>query len=1240
MHRIVILVTLALASSAAAETIRLPVVFEDASGVRVTSRRAELLRRVPTAGAGGAIVIDGRNPTRFSRDRRVVEWTEDGLRNSDFLRYDFHVDVAGVYAVSVRVALALGRSRFVETLDGRRYAGPFDEENAGEDVVTKWVERPKIRLSAGLHRLSLASASYQMPGIEEIVLTPESAALPKGDPPQASFREVNACEVHAAPLHVPGLVAIKSMEGVPPGMNVRWSQLNSDQQQPMPSDGLPTTEPVRFHFALTTEQNVVGPLMAEVEIEDGAILRLEQDGKELLLDARTGDFLMLYDRANDRLLAGGGAPQPLAAIQFKRAGEAVWTEVAPDRTVVLKPKQQYAVGAWHLEPVSETNRRVEPEFVRLRGGTAEICHLLTAEGLGRARVTQHIAPAGANDGGPAVWNLDVTVEVLEGPADVVGVVYPRLSAVRVGECGLDDVQLRMMSFGHRAVQPGRTALSDASYCGRVVMNWTQVYDEEASLYLGIHDPGGTTTVHGSESGGPDGEAVGLSARRLDEIRAGEKITWPVRLAVGSGNWHQGARLYGDWFTSVHGPADYPDWLRTSAGALNLNVQNYGADFRFGMLPDWLTRAKAIGFDWVQVWGQFSYDFGACCSAWYGPSPLYGGAEGWRQAIGEVKRREGRMGGYFIYDQFDKLPVWLGAFLGRFAKADYPDDIPWDTAEFQHEIAVVADPSGAVPPIEPREEETAKYKAAVADNRARAERGEQASAVQWWQTAFIPDPKWRAYLAHWIAGQYVGRWGANTAYIDVLGTGDATVDYDPRRGNNGDGSWGIGRKLLAKEVVDRAREHDPRFGLVMEGLGDLPGLHAAAMCSGVYRGDRNVVRYSFPDRVLMHGMLNSGGHGTGGPWERYLATFREAMRWDISGHPTSLPVSLLNLTRPFLPELYQARFLDTEGLQTSDPRIEARHFDATGTALRCHVITLTNAERVSGELRLIAKELRATGTILGLTLDGRLIESRSENAEAPLHLTIDGSILAAVLLVPSAGDDRAPVWPVLWADWSQGNDPLKLLVFNLGEKARDLAVDLRCEGYTEPYDDRLPAAARLNRQQPLSVAARRAAFIPVMGPESAADQWRKWTTRWSISMPGQDGAREQLLTPLLLDPTFELLEVGRHDAPFGRALELGPTTEGYQHRLLSLWLLPGRRYRISLQSKRTGFQADVRGVLLRLTRRDDTHEDHRWALDSNRPNEWQELGGEFTAPADLTRASLYLYNVRSPDTAWFGDIRLE
>ncbi len=38
--------------------------------------------------------------------------------------------------------------------------------------------------------------------------------------------------------------------------------------------------------------------------------------------------------------------------------------------------------------------------------------------------------------------------------------------------------------------------------------------------------------------------------------------------------------------------------------------------------------------------------------------------------------------------------------------------------------------------------------------------------------------------------------------------------------------------------------------------------------------------------------------------------------------------------------------------------------------------------------------------------------------------------------------------------------------------------------------------------------------------------------------------------------------------------------------------------------------------------------------------WQALEYEFETPPDLSRATLYLYNVESPDTAYFDDVHIE
>ena len=96
---------------------------------------------------------------------------------------------------------------------------------------------------------------------------------------------------------------------------------------------------------------------------------------------------------------------------------------------------------------------------------------------------------------------------------------------------------------------------------------------------------------------------------------------------------------------------------------------------------------------------------------------------------------------------------------------------------------------------------------------------------------------------------------------VIDCGGGVESFDPRRGHNGDGGWGMGKFNIAKHVAEAARKELPDFVPTMEGLGDLPGLYFVPMCSGVYWGGRNVYRYTFPERVLIHGMANAGSGGT-------------------------------------------------------------------------------------------------------------------------------------------------------------------------------------------------------------------------------------------------------------------------------------------------------------------------------------------------------------------------------------------
>jgi len=989
---------------------------------------------------------------------------------------------------------------------------------------------------------------------------------------------------------------------------------------------MPRMGPQRFvPTALLIATCFSGTAAADEHLLDNGMSVVTLDGAGGLLALRcraTGDGVVHPDRA-----------RPLVAIEFKKPGEAVWVRVSPETTTRIVGRAGRQPDQWLRRPEKPTPRPVEPERVTVEGNRLEAVYVFAVEGVGRARVSYVIEPA--PDG---LWRFAARVKHIEGPADVVGVAFPIFEHVRIGASGLDDHQLRLQSFGHHTVHPGRQPIRDARYLGGAVLPWTEVYDGRTGFYVCAEDPTATNVEFTSQRGGPAAEHFAMATTKRDMIKPGIERTFEYAVAAHPGDWHWGADRYRAWFYRTHGKASYPKWMRTCDGWIDLQAENYGRDFRFSHLPDWLTRARAAGLNWVQVWGQPSHDGGTCCAAAYPPSPLYGGEKGWRDACRAIAARGGHVGGYFIYDRIDLLPVMTASFLGHFKVSDYPADTQWPTTEFIDRSRFVSDPSGVVPPWPPKEAEIAGWRKKVAEHERLYAAGKRAPSVKWWTRTYIDDPEWRAYLRSWIVDTYLKGYGSNTAYIDVLGCGSVTESYDPRRGHNGEGGYSRGKWRLAKHVVEAAREHDPDFALTMEGLGDLPGLYAAPMCSGVYRGGRNVYRYTFPERILIHGMANSGPKTS--PVDQFLETFLEGMRYDVVGPPRAFPVYLMQLQRQFTPWLYEAVFRDTVGVSAADPRIQVRRHD-TGRGI---LLTVVNRDRLEGQSVTIDPSVGRVSPAAFYTgicgAAGRLKMTRTKTGR---RIAVPADT-AAVMFVPNETPGDTPVWPVFRL---RRTDPpaAEVTLFNLAGRRVIGQCRIETPGLTEPFEDRIDEA---RRALPLRRTAAPVDLKPweaetVAFPITSVRDHR-WTVRVRVTVDlGEAGTvtRNFLALPLALDGSFEVWGHASDDAPDGkRALVLPPSDSGYQHRVVHLWLEPARRYRLTVRAKRTGFTYRVGGALL-WVQNDTTNTvwQHR-GLDRKRPNAYQALTWEFDTPPELTRADLYLYNVISPDTAWFDDVRVE
>jgi len=248
----------------------------------------------------------------------------------------------------------------------------------------------------------------------------------------------------------------------------------------------------------------------------------------------------------------------------------------------------------------------------------------------------------------------------------------------------------------------------------------------------------------------------------------------------------------------------------------------------------------------------------------------------------------------------------------------------------------------------------------------------------------------------------------------------------------------------------------------------------------------------------------------------------------------------------------------------------------------------------------------------------------------------------VLLVGEATDENA-VWPVMRLV-RDGEPHVAVTLLNLSAEVQAGTCRLENLGFPEPREAETDAA-----REALPLAQTELAFDLQPGEAETLRfpvqslRAHSYTVRLqaSIEREGRPAiAREFLALPVALDGSFEAVGTESEFAFEGtRVLELGPS-EQYQYGAKRLWLEPAHRYRLQVQARRSGFDARVHSTAITMAGESGDLPIMRANMDTTRPNEWQTLEYSFETPPDLTRAQLYLYNVESPDTAWFDDIYVE
>ena len=89
----------------------------------------------------------------------------------------------------------------------------------------------------------------------------------------------------------------------------------------------------------------------------------------------------------------------------------------------------------------------------------------------------------------------------------------------------------------------------------------------------------------------------------------------------------------------------------------------------------------------------------------------------------------------------------------------------------------------------------------------------------------------------------------------------------------------------------------------------------------------------------------------------------------------------------------------------------------------------------------------------------------------------------------------------------------------------------------------------------------------------------------------------------------------------------------------LYVEPGRKYRLTVAGRRSGDKGNMY-VLLRLRSAAQGWQYARADFPAGVFGQWVKLSAEFTVPADMAEADVYLYNMDSEATVDYDDIRVE
>jgi len=364
--------------------------------------------------------------------------------------------------------------------------------------------------------------------------------------------------------------------------------------------------------------------------------------------------------------------------------------------------------------------------------------------------------------------------------------------------------------------------------GNMSMGFVFSHGAERGIYLAALDKTLVTTE--LQASGRNGLTT-LSATSFRVTQPHHKNTYNYSLACLKPDWHKAADLYRKWAYSWMKRPVFSKWAKMDDGWWTLGSATEAALFN-RRATTIFENARWFGLPHMQFW--MGCGDGSFIGRMPYLTPRFGTPEMSKKDCALIIKSGGHMG-YYVQSREWDAGYYDSEMIGYIPRKLFPETFTVEDYDWSNRNVCNGPWTGK-------------------------RKGKRIMSPM--------SKEWRAHIAK-HAEDRVNLFGNDTAYFDQMGCTTMT-DRNPANGPEYHAS-GLGYVLMAQEVLEKMRKHNPDIAISQEGMNAATGQYVQfqlASCLSYSDFGKHFL-YTFPDSALFHGYSNGVFEQTDGDLHKFM-----------------------------------------------------------------------------------------------------------------------------------------------------------------------------------------------------------------------------------------------------------------------------------------------------------------------------------------------------------------------------------